>query len=56
VGTVTPLRDAWRKRLANSLRKFRKVRGYWPDRSIVSAMKRGIEQCIDQGIKTPVEH
>lgn len=53
---LNPLRSAWRKRAARNLRRFRKVRGYWPHRSIVNAMKLGIEQCIQQGIKPPVEH
>ena len=53
---MNPLEKAWRKRAAFRLRSFRKQRGYWPDRQILEAMKRGIQKAIAQGIQPRVEH
>lgn len=51
-----PLRKAWRKRLAEMSRRFKKARGHWPSESIILAAKLGIEQCIRAGQKPTVEN
>lgn len=48
--------EAWRKRLAHMLRRFRRLRGRWPDAGIVAAAKRGIEGATCTGLNPPVEH
>lgn len=50
------LRSAWRKRLAMMLRRFKRLRGRWPDKDTISAAKRGIERAIAVRLKVPVEH
>ncbi len=56
-GNVTlPLRAAWRKRLAVTLWRFKRLRGYWPDWQIIAAAHSGMEQAIAQGMQPPVDH
>lgn len=50
------LERLWHKRLAEKLRAFRAVRGYWPDRQIIEAAKSGIRQAVRAGLKPPTEH
>jgi hypothetical protein len=53
---MSDLRKAWRKRLAVTLRRFRRLRGRWPHPSVIVAAKIGIEQVVSRGIVPPVEH
>lgn len=53
---MSSIAKAWRKRLAVMLRRFRRIRGYWPDRQVVAAAKHGMVQAVSLGIWPPVEH
>lgn len=52
----TKLEQAWRKRLADKIRRFKKAKGRWPVTGTVPALKRAIAQAIRQGMKVPWEH
>jgi hypothetical protein len=46
----------WRKRLADTLRAFRKVKGRWPTNYAVEASKRGIAQAVELGQVPETRH
>lgn len=47
---------AWRKRLAQKIRRFKRIRGRWPVKGTVPALKKAIKQAVAQGMKVPTEH
>lgn len=53
---TSDLEKAWRRRLAQKLRIFRKVRGHFPSRDIVQAMKRGVSRAVEMNLRLPIEH
>jgi hypothetical protein len=54
--TRDELERAWRDRLARNLRAFRRIKGRWPYKGCVPAVKRAIEQAVAAGCVPPVEH
>ena len=53
---MSDIRTAWRKRLADRLRRFRRIRHRNPDVRIIEAAKRGIDQAVRLGVYPPQEH
>jgi hypothetical protein len=50
------IEKAWRDRLAHNLRNFRRIKGRWPYKGCVPAVKRSIEVAVSMGCKPPYQH
>lgn len=50
------IRNLWRKRLARNLRRFKRIKGRWPDLQIIEASKNAIDQAAYEGVLPPYEH
>jgi hypothetical protein len=50
------LEHLWRKRLADMARRFRRLRGRWPDKQVMEAAAHGYGQAIKRGLRPPIEH
>jgi len=50
------IEKAWRDRLAHNLKTFRRIRGRWPYKGCVPAVKRSIADCVRMGVKPPYQH
>jgi hypothetical protein len=46
----------WRDRLARNLRTFRRIKGRWPAKGIVPAVKESIALAAASGIRPPYQH
>lgn len=46
----------WRDRLAYNLHNFRRVKGRWPDKQIMEAVKASIKIAVEGGYKPPYLH
>lgn len=51
-----PILKEWRDRMAWRLRKFRQVRGRWPDKQIISAAKNAFYVASQNGVRPPYLH
>lgn len=52
----TSIERAWRDRLAHNLKNFRRVKGRWPDKQILSAVKYSIAEAASLGCRPPYQH
>jgi hypothetical protein len=50
------IEKAWRDRLAHNLKTFRRIRGRWPYKECVPAVKRSIADAVRLGVRPPYQH